>query len=191
MIVIDEELAGRGSVSYERSRRADRRGVGRRPRAQRLPRQRRAGAFADRRRPLRLLGDVHDAVARPHPHPGRRRRGPGPLRARVAADDHDQQGDRASRSFIRRSPGARGSWGSRRACSTRSRTGCSIRAATSSCSCASGSTRGRRMRPRSGRRRGSRCARAIGVAVEGRDPEAARSLVERRDVVTSPFYGGS
>jgi formaldehyde-activating enzyme len=33
--------------------------------------------------------------------------------------------------------------------------------------------------------------RAIGVAVEGRDPEAARSLVERRDVVTSPFYGGS
>jgi formaldehyde-activating enzyme len=33
--------------------------------------------------------------------------------------------------------------------------------------------------------------RAIGVAVEGRDPEAARSLVERRDVVTSPFYWGS
>ncbi len=32
---------------------------------------------------------------------------------------------------------------------------------------------------------------AIGVAVNGRDPEAARALVERRDSVTSPFYGGS
>jgi len=32
--------------------------------------------------------------------------------------------------------------------------------------------------------------KAIGVAVRGRDPEAARSLVERRDSVTSPFYGG-
>lgn len=32
---------------------------------------------------------------------------------------------------------------------------------------------------------------ALGVAVSGRDPEAARSLVERRDSVTSPFYGGS
>lgn len=33
--------------------------------------------------------------------------------------------------------------------------------------------------------------RAIGLAVEGREPDAARSLVERRDAVTSPFYGGS
>jgi formaldehyde-activating enzyme len=33
--------------------------------------------------------------------------------------------------------------------------------------------------------------RAIGVAVNGRDPEAARALVARRDSVTSPFYGGS
>ena len=33
--------------------------------------------------------------------------------------------------------------------------------------------------------------RAIGVAVEGRDAEAALDLVERRDEVTSPFYGGS
>ena len=33
--------------------------------------------------------------------------------------------------------------------------------------------------------------RAIGVAVEGRDPDAARDLVARRDEVTSPFYGGS
>jgi len=33
--------------------------------------------------------------------------------------------------------------------------------------------------------------RAVGVAVDGRDSEAARSLVERRDEVTSPFYGGS
>ena len=32
--------------------------------------------------------------------------------------------------------------------------------------------------------------KAIGVAVEGRDPDAARALVERRDSVTSPFYGG-
>jgi formaldehyde-activating enzyme len=32
--------------------------------------------------------------------------------------------------------------------------------------------------------------RAIGVAVQGRDPEAARALVARRDRVTSPFYGG-
>ena len=32
--------------------------------------------------------------------------------------------------------------------------------------------------------------RAIGVAVEGRDPEAARALVARRDALRSPFYGG-
>ena len=32
---------------------------------------------------------------------------------------------------------------------------------------------------------------AIGVCVNGRDPDAARALVERRDSVTSPFYGGS
>ncbi|MBV9425585.1 MAG: formaldehyde-activating enzyme [Solirubrobacterales bacterium] len=33
--------------------------------------------------------------------------------------------------------------------------------------------------------------KAIGVAVQGRDPHAAQALVERRDEVTSPFYGGS
>ncbi len=33
--------------------------------------------------------------------------------------------------------------------------------------------------------------RAVGVCVNGRDPGAARALVERRDEVTSPFYGGS
>jgi formaldehyde-activating enzyme len=32
--------------------------------------------------------------------------------------------------------------------------------------------------------------KAIGVAVQGRDPEAARALVTRRDRLTSPFYGG-
>ncbi len=32
--------------------------------------------------------------------------------------------------------------------------------------------------------------KAIGVAVNGRDPDAARALVERRDSVTSPFYSG-
>jgi formaldehyde-activating enzyme len=32
---------------------------------------------------------------------------------------------------------------------------------------------------------------AVGVAVGGRDPDAARALVDRRDSVTSPFYGGS
>lgn len=32
--------------------------------------------------------------------------------------------------------------------------------------------------------------KAIGIAVDGRDPDAARALVERRDSVTSPFYGG-
>jgi formaldehyde-activating enzyme len=31
---------------------------------------------------------------------------------------------------------------------------------------------------------------AIGVAVAGRDPEAAGALVARRDEVRSPFYGG-
>jgi len=42
-------------------------------------------------------------------------------------------------------------------------------------------------------RRAARVAvrRAIGVAVEGRDPEGARDLVARRDELTSPFYGGS
>jgi formaldehyde-activating enzyme involved in methanogenesis len=33
--------------------------------------------------------------------------------------------------------------------------------------------------------------KAIGVAVRGRDPEAARALVARRDELTSPFYSGS
>ena len=33
--------------------------------------------------------------------------------------------------------------------------------------------------------------RALEVAVNGRDPDAARALVARRDSVTSPFYGGS
>ncbi len=33
--------------------------------------------------------------------------------------------------------------------------------------------------------------KAIGVAVEGRDPDAARALVERRETVTSPFYNGA
>jgi formaldehyde-activating enzyme len=32
---------------------------------------------------------------------------------------------------------------------------------------------------------------AIGVCVNGRDEDAARDLVERRDSVTSPFYGGA
>jgi formaldehyde-activating enzyme len=32
--------------------------------------------------------------------------------------------------------------------------------------------------------------KALGVAVQGRDPAAARALVERRDQLTSPFYGG-
>ena len=32
---------------------------------------------------------------------------------------------------------------------------------------------------------------ALGLAVSGRDGDAARALVERRDSVTSPFYGGS
>jgi 5,6,7,8-tetrahydromethanopterin hydro-lyase len=32
--------------------------------------------------------------------------------------------------------------------------------------------------------------KAIGVAVRGRDLEAARALVERRDKLTSPFYRG-
>jgi formaldehyde-activating enzyme len=42
-------------------------------------------------------------------------------------------------------------------------------------------------------RRAARTAvgNAIGVCVRGRDPQAARALVARRDEVTSPFYGGS
>lgn len=32
--------------------------------------------------------------------------------------------------------------------------------------------------------------KALGVAVQGRDPAAARALVERRDELTSPFYDG-
>jgi formaldehyde-activating enzyme len=32
--------------------------------------------------------------------------------------------------------------------------------------------------------------KAIGVCVEGRDPVAAAALVERRDTLASPFYGG-
>ena len=33
--------------------------------------------------------------------------------------------------------------------------------------------------------------KALGVAVEGRDPAAARALVERRDSLRSPFYSGT
>jgi formaldehyde-activating enzyme len=42
-------------------------------------------------------------------------------------------------------------------------------------------------------RRAARTAvrNAIRICVQGRDVEAARALVERRDEVTSPFYGGS
>ena len=32
--------------------------------------------------------------------------------------------------------------------------------------------------------------KALGVCVEGRDPEAAAALVERRDSLRNPFYGG-
>jgi formaldehyde-activating enzyme len=32
--------------------------------------------------------------------------------------------------------------------------------------------------------------KAIGVCVDGRDPEAAAALVGRRDTLASPFYGG-
>jgi formaldehyde-activating enzyme len=32
--------------------------------------------------------------------------------------------------------------------------------------------------------------KALGVSVEGRDPEAAAALVERRDSLQNPFYGG-
>ncbi|GIU95988.1 MAG: aldehyde-activating protein [Gaiellaceae bacterium] len=41
-------------------------------------------------------------------------------------------------------------------------------------------------------REASRAAtrKAIGVCVEGRDPAAAASLVERRDSLRNPFYGG-
>jgi formaldehyde-activating enzyme involved in methanogenesis len=33
--------------------------------------------------------------------------------------------------------------------------------------------------------------KAVGVAVQGRDAQAARALVERREELTSPFYGGA
>jgi formaldehyde-activating enzyme len=33
--------------------------------------------------------------------------------------------------------------------------------------------------------------KALGVCVEGRDPKAAAALVERRDSITSPYYGGA
>jgi formaldehyde-activating enzyme len=41
-------------------------------------------------------------------------------------------------------------------------------------------------------RRAARAAtlKALRVAARGRDPQAARALVQRRDSVTSPFYGG-
>ncbi|MBV9336239.1 MAG: formaldehyde-activating enzyme, partial [Solirubrobacterales bacterium] len=42
-------------------------------------------------------------------------------------------------------------------------------------------------------RRAARTAvrNALGLAVGGRDPEAARALAARREDVTSPFYGGT
>ena len=41
-------------------------------------------------------------------------------------------------------------------------------------------------------RKASRAAtrKALGVCVEGRDPDAAAALVERRDSLQNPFYGG-
>jgi formaldehyde-activating enzyme len=41
-------------------------------------------------------------------------------------------------------------------------------------------------------RRANRAAvrKAVGTCVEGRDPAAAAALVERRDTLRSPFYGG-
>jgi formaldehyde-activating enzyme len=38
-------------------------------------------------------------------------------------------------------------------------------------------------------RRGTR--KAVGMAVSGRDPSAARDLVDRRDAVRNPYYSGS
>jgi formaldehyde-activating enzyme involved in methanogenesis len=32
--------------------------------------------------------------------------------------------------------------------------------------------------------------KALGVCIEGRDPAAAAALVERRDSLRNPFYGG-
>jgi len=32
--------------------------------------------------------------------------------------------------------------------------------------------------------------KALGVCIEGRDPVAAAALVERRDALRNPFYGG-
>jgi hypothetical protein len=32
--------------------------------------------------------------------------------------------------------------------------------------------------------------KAIGVCVEGREPDATRALVDARDTLTSPFYTG-
>jgi formaldehyde-activating enzyme len=42
-------------------------------------------------------------------------------------------------------------------------------------------------------RKASRAAtrKALTVCVEGRDPQAARALVERRDDLDNPFYGGT
>lgn len=41
-------------------------------------------------------------------------------------------------------------------------------------------------------RQASRAAtrKGLGICVEGRDPDAAAALVERRDVLQNPFYGG-
>ena len=33
--------------------------------------------------------------------------------------------------------------------------------------------------------------KAVGMAVSGRDPAAARALVERRDGLRNPYYSGS
>jgi hypothetical protein len=33
--------------------------------------------------------------------------------------------------------------------------------------------------------------KAIRVAVQGRDPAAVQALVDRRDTLRSPFYGGA
>ena len=138
-------------------------------RAERLARQRRPRAAGQPDRGGRDL-DARPPRSRPHTRARLRRADAGRVRARLAADADDEQGDRARRrppddDLGRRAARDRPGRARRRRGRARSR-----RPATSSCSSPSGSIR--RANDETAVREANRAAvrKAIGVCVEGRDP---------------------
>ena len=188
VIVIDEELAAERRDEPRRPRRADRRGVGRRPGPTAATST--SCSAAAGRQPPRRCSDVHVARARAHADPRRGRRGSGrsyePVwpptiminKATANEDLHESMTWGGGAAGHRPGRARRGRRRAARADRRRAR------------------VRVRWVDPARPMRRRSRVptarpsARRSASASTGAIPTAARALVERRDDVTSPFYTG-